>query len=280
MVEVLHHSKGPDAGWKVGSGLVVNRRRILTAAHNVGDGTLLVRFLGQDEHPSRLCMLPNGGVACDDVWDLAIIELDVAGSGGAVPELPTIRYARVVDQPQIGMPNVERCWAVGFPRFREKPREPGLSPLRDTARLDGYLPLGEGLVGGLMTFQVTKKPRALPVGQVGESEWQGISGAVVFADEFAVGLITEHHLPEGESALTIVPLVTAIEQLPNATEWWRLLDTDPDGVPALPTFDIPPDVADALRLAVKAMEQGVLLPDAAKDVQVSVFINFLATRKV
>jgi hypothetical protein len=75
-----------------------------------------------------------------------------------------------------------------------------------------------------------------------------MSGAVVFATdpdegELAVGVITVHHRPEGESALTVAP-VTALVGLPAAGEWWRQLEVaDPGALPALP----PPSVASQQR---------------------------------
>ena len=57
------------------------------------------------------------------------------------------------------------------------------------------------------------------------SAWAGMSGAVVFADQVVVGVVSEHHLPEGDNSLTVVP-VAAIDSLPDANEWWRLLEVD------------------------------------------------------
>ena len=49
-----------------------------------------------------------------------------------------------------------------------------------------------------------------------------MSGATVFSgNNIIVGVITEHHLPEGESALTVVP-ITALDLLQaEATKWWN-----------------------------------------------------------
>ena len=66
-----------------------------------------------------------------------------------------------------------------------------------------------------------------------------MSGAVVFATEsddgeLAVGVVTTHHRPEGESTLTVVP-ITAVAELATAVEWWQQLGVaDPDGLPTLP----------------------------------------------
>jgi tetratricopeptide (TPR) repeat protein len=63
-----------------------------------------------------------------------------------------------------------------------------------------------------------------------------MSGAVVFAEDpelgaLAVGVITEHHLPEGTSTLTVAP-VDALRALVEGTPWWR--DLEPSAWAALP----------------------------------------------
>ena len=67
-----------------------------------------------------------------------------------------------------------------------------------------------------------------------------MSGAVVFAadahdgEQAAVGVISAHHPPEGESALTVVP-VTAVADLAAAAEWWQQLGVaGPGALPVLP----------------------------------------------
>ena len=72
------------------------------------------------------------------------------------------------------------------------------------------------------------------------SAWEGMSGAVVFAadahdgEQAAVGVISTHHRPEGESALTVVP-VTAVAELAAAARWWQQFGVPgPDTLPVLP----------------------------------------------
>ena len=60
-----------------------------------------------------------------------------------------------------------------------------------------------------------------------------MSGAVVFASDVVLGIVSEHHLPEGESALTVVP-VSAIKQEADAASWWTLLGVDPQQLVRLP----------------------------------------------
>ena len=65
-----------------------------------------------------------------------------------------------------------------------------------------------------------------------------MSGSVAFTtgpegQPIAVGVVSEHHLPEGESALTVVPFA-AIADLAAAGQWQRLLGIDLRDLPVLP----------------------------------------------
>ena len=145
--------------------------------------------------------------------------------------VPPLRYG-AVDRTTPAV--VEQCWAVGFPRFKERTHDP--KPLRLSAQVNGEIPTGENLDQPLLTLQVRKSPRPLPGSAIPESEWAGMSGAMVFSgDNIIVGAITEHHLPEGVSALTVVP-ITALDLLPEAeaTKWWKLLGVDHQALVRLP----------------------------------------------
>lgn len=212
IVEVLHN-RGDDTHpkWSVGSGFFIDPKLVLTALHNVdGPGELLVRVHGAEEYPAVVLLRGE-----EDIIDLAVLEVSKVSV-----DVPPLRYA-AVDR---NTPTVlKECWAVGFPRFKERAHHP--KPLRLSAQVDGEIPTGENLDQPLLTLQVRRSPRALSSSAVHESEWAGMSGAVVFSgNNTIVGVITEHHLPEGESALTVVP-ITSLDLLPEAeaTKWWKLL---------------------------------------------------------
>jgi len=223
VVEVLHN-RGDDnhPDWSVGSGFFVGTSLVLTALHNVdGPGEVLVRVHGTEEHPAVVCLQGN-----EDMVDLAVLEVP-----DAEVDVPTLRYGAVDRSAQAVL---EHCWAVGFPRFKERVHDP--KPLRLSAQVNGEIPTGENLDQPLLTLQVSRSPRPLPSGAVRESEWAGMSGATVFSgNNIIVGVITEHHLPEGESALTVVP-ITAIDLLPEAeaTKWWKLLGVGNQALVRLP----------------------------------------------
>ena len=149
--------------------------------------------------------------------------------------LPPVTFARVNrDSPA----PVAGCWAVGFPRFGEAGPVLPEGSRRETWQVRGEILPGGKLRAGLLALQVTSTPQPLPTSLAG-SAWEGMSGAVVFGTdphggEQAVGVITTHHRPEGESALTVVP-VTAVAGLPTAVQWWHQLGVaDPDALPVQP----------------------------------------------
>ena len=236
-VEVLH-DRGPatSAGgdrWTGGSGYLIGSRLVLTAAHNVdyrrdlgGDEQLLVRTIEGNLLAARVVLVGDelSGV------DLALLEISDPRFG---EQLPPVTFARVDrDSPA----PVTGCWAVGFPRFGEAgPVLPGGSR-RETWQVSGHILPGGKRRAGLLSLQVTSTPSASLAG----SAWEGMSGAVVFAadahdgEQAAVGVISTHHRPEGESALTVVP-VTAVAELAAAARWWRQFGVPgPDTLPVLP----------------------------------------------
>ena len=237
-MEVLH-DRGADHAqpWAVGTGFRVGGRYVLTAAHVVGiTGTVTVRVNGTTELSARIATLPNGRPALDVETDLAIVEADLPQACPAVP------IARLVDDPMLDTPNLEGCVALGFPEFAEQRRTGRDRPVRDTVRIDGYIPMGEGAVLQRPTLRIRDAPNfpPVPLSDLDSSPWGGISGALVLASGSAIGVITEHHLAAGSNALTIVPL-SWIDRIPDSGLWWTLLDVPaPDRLPRLPSVHAAP----------------------------------------
>ncbi|MGO9959763.1 MAG: hypothetical protein ACLP50_27930 [Solirubrobacteraceae bacterium] len=210
-VEVLW-DRGPSVQrrWSVGSGFLIGGDRVLTAAHNVGAGTLLVRIDGQFEHAAVITADASAAGL-----DLAVVQITDRAFSGPAP----VGFASI----DRGSPDtVDGCWAVGFPRFKERARGGDGRPLRDAAHVHGSIAPGANRISGLLELSVTATPRPLPAAHLSESEWEGMSGAVVFAKvarygDLAVGVVTEHALPEGESTLTVVPIAAV------AADWWKSL---------------------------------------------------------
>ncbi len=231
VVEVLRRWDGQTrTGWSVGSGFLIRDGYVLTAAHNVGHGDLLVRT-GEVERPAVVRL--SGG---DDA-DMALLEITegVGDLGGFLSR----QFGRV-DRDTADY--VERCWAIGFPKFKERATVPGRpgqgKPFRLSTQVGGRIPTGENLRQQLLTLHVGHTPYRLAGDPASQSAWEGMSGAVVFADQVVVGVITEHHRPEGDRSLTVVP-VTAIDELPEAAEWWRLLGVRPADFTRLPVREVP-----------------------------------------
>lgn len=197
-----------DPRYAVGSGYLIGGPLVLTAAHNIGEGELWVRLVTGREYRARQLNVADGA-------DVALLEI----ADRTFPaHLPLVAFA---DVDRTSEDQIERCSAVGFPRFKEKRLVTAGRPLRDTAHLWGVISPRANLVSGDLEFQVTATPRPLPSGDLWISEWQGISGAVVRAHHprhasVVVGVIAEHHRPEGVSCLTVVP-ITAV----TGGDGWR-----------------------------------------------------------
>ncbi|MEU4275334.1 hypothetical protein AB0F57_10345 [Streptomyces tanashiensis] len=186
---------------------------------------LLIRCLDGREYTAQV-ILTNG----PDDPDLAILEiLDSDLTEDQTPQIAFAQVDRDSPTPLMG------CGTIGFPRFKEKFRSTAAlrrssadRPLRDTAHLHGYIPPGANLVSGMLELQVTAAPEPLPEASIAGSPWEGISGAVVFVTDQrqyrALGVISEHHRPEGSSSLTLVP-ITSLNMLPAsvADRWWHEL---------------------------------------------------------
>jgi tetratricopeptide (TPR) repeat protein len=194
--------------WTIGSGYLIGGRWVLTAAHTLNyeqvfttySETLIRLPSGAMEHTTRAV-----AVGTPDL-DLALLEI----TDELFDErLKPVQWARI-DQSR--PETINGCWAVGFPRFKETRRySRGEVLQRDSQEIRGEIYPGSNLASGLLNMLVTITPRPLPDGDVTDSEWQGMSGALVFApgyaaDSVAVGVVTEHHRPEGPSSLLLTPL--------------------------------------------------------------------------
>jgi hypothetical protein len=164
--------------------------------------------------------------------DLAILEI----TDPAFDQRPeAVRFAKV---DRAVSEDLEGCWAVGFPAFKEKAVAGTDRPLRDAVQLRGRIAPGSNRVSGFLELEVTATHCPLP-DKIPGSEWEGISGTVVFVrhrrfGDLAVGVIVEHHRPEGTSSLTVVP-IAAVAGLSDAAEWWELLgEEDPEHLVLLP----------------------------------------------
>ncbi len=213
----------------VGSGLLIDERRVLTAAH-VAEGS------------GHRVECDRGISAVVEVLRSAMPDVDLAVLILSEPfaDLARLGCAQV-DRSRIE--RVSGCVAVGFPRWRKD------GDRRRSAQVNGWLPTAEGLESmadsglraGWLTLVGDRIPGApdIPVGALSEaapSPWGGMSGAVVVADNLVVGVVRSHNLAAGGQSLTVTP-VTAIDLLPDEIRrrfWDALGVADPYLLPMLP----------------------------------------------
>ena len=222
VVEVIADlGAGSTVRYRYGSGCRVSGRLILTAAHVVVDA-ISIGIRGPDKRQTSATPVLVGD---PDRVDLALVEVN-----DDVTHIPPIPMA-AVNRAGPGAAVVERCHAIGYPQFKEFLGPNGAS-IRETADAYGEIPVLSGLVGGLLTLQVSSAPENLPDAPValGESQWAGISGAPVVAGEYLLGVVSEHAPREGASAISVVPLSQLDPDpqrswlgVPDSELWWMRL---------------------------------------------------------
>ena len=214
MVEVIA-DRGADRTprYLCGSGCLVAGGTVLTAAHVVA-GAVSVLVRGPDKVAYQ--------AAADQVYtgdadgpgpDLALVEITDNGVDVAPMGLAAVDRDSPAGDP------VERCHVIGYPEFMERIRADG-GRFRETADALGHIPVLSGLAGGLLSVQVSSAPEPLPPARMalGESPWSGMSGGPVVADGLLLGVVTEHALRAGSSAITVTPL-TALDHDPAHPGW-------------------------------------------------------------
>ena len=209
--------RGEGKDRHVGSGYRIAGRFVLTAAHCVrGSGHSV--WLSDGERDARVVV--DGSPA--DI-DLALLEITPTADQEPVAEVAPIQCGRV-DRSILG--RIDQCLAVGYPKHAARP-----DALFTTSEVDGWIPAASGLTDtaagrteGFLTLKATgTPPRPLPTSQteLGQSPWRGMSGAAVFAQGLMVGVVAEHHLPEGDGSLTVVP-IEWVERLPPKNRAYML----------------------------------------------------------
>jgi WD40 repeat protein len=183
----------------VGSGYRVSGNYVLTAAHCVSGRGHRV-WLSDGERSAE--------VVADGGREAGLALLEIVPAGAEKPVLPVGRTrCAFIDRRGAGV--IRECVAVGYPHFAQRPHAPFI-----TGQVDGWIPVGAGLedtpAGRRAAFLTLKArgpvPRALPreAAELTGSVWAGMSGAAVFAGDLLVGVVAEHHLPEGDGSLTVV----------------------------------------------------------------------------
>ena len=180
--------EGGTAGLR-GSGYLVCRRMVLTAAHVVApDARVRVRFVADD---GEARIEPGQVVFYEDAVDLAVIRLDTG------QEVEPVRYGGITEPSPIE--------AVGFPRSRLHRGEDSDGKqvvFRDTRHARGTAqPASWRREGGL---EIVVDPPA-PDPDPRKSAWEGMSGAAIWSVGHLVGVVSEHRLGDALNTLTGSP---------------------------------------------------------------------------
>ncbi len=233
--------QAPDGSRCVGSGLLVEDLKVLTADH-VADGS---RYRVE-------CDRRQFGVAAVVRSESAEVDLAVLTLAGPGHGLERMSYARV-ERSQVD--RVTGCVAVGFPRWNTG------AGGRAAAQVDGYVPTADGweplassgFEEGLLTLVGDRIPAAplIPDGTLDRaprSPWGGMSGAVVVAGDLVIGVVRSHNLAKGGQSLTFTPL-TALERLPahKRRQFWDAL-----GVRDFNELQVLPGKAEKTQLTVRS----------------------------
>lgn len=208
VVQVIAHGAGGEV--RLGSGYLAAGRTVLTAAHVVdGAHSVMVRRVLE---PGRLgaAEAQVAWIDLDGPTDLAVLRVAADEEHDAVfpVDLPPIRFGRVTE--------AVACEAIGFPLF--KMRSPASGPaFRDTHHAHGRTTPWSDQYSG--TLEITVEPPREDLNPR-ISPWAGMSGAAVFSDAVLIGVVSEHHRPEGPNRITARPV----------TSWYNL---DPTSLKAL-----------------------------------------------
>lgn len=190
---------------QVGSGYLVTDRLVLTAGHCTVDK--------KTNRPATSLWVSrrSGGPVASATLRAAGSGLDVAVL--AVEDSPwTVPV--VSEPPQFGRIDRSRsrvlddCQAIGFPLWQLDPQDQG----RNAAELHGTIRATEDVEAGLLLMRDPLLSDVAIPGTVAaedradRSPWGGLSGALVFYQGLALGVVIEHYPWQGGSAITILPV--------------------------------------------------------------------------
>ena len=167
---------GVAHGEQVGSGLVVAEGLVVTAAHCLHD-----RISGAPADYLRVTRATNGeSLPLDGSQTLTAQYADVAviklARPGFTAGMDGVQFARVRREPGV----LTDCVAIGYPLFQYDSAE----KMFTTAELHGRIHQTDGHESGRLLL---RDPVVIP-GVIHHSPWGGLSGAVVFHNQRAIGV--------------------------------------------------------------------------------------------
>ena len=195
-----------DGREQVGSGYLVTGRLVLTAEHCTRD-----RVTG--DPPARLRVIRAWDGAAADVAEvvpdrgLDVAVLRLADGTPWNSDLPFPVFARV-DQSQSGQ--LRDCTGIGFPLFQRDPDHRA----RNTSEFHGIIYQTDERESGRLLMReplIHPGPVRSPDSELSNdrgrdrpSPWGGLSGAMMFYRGCAIGVVTDHHPRQGDSALRAI----------------------------------------------------------------------------
>ena len=184
-----------------GSGFLVAGGRVLTARHCTVDkesGVVPVSLSVFRKADGAAAVVDR--VVSSRALDVAVLELGAHPWAG---EWEFLKYGRV-DRSRAGV--LEDCQAIGYPLFQADPAD----MQRNTAELHGDIRRTDEAESGFLLLRdrdletVSSADEALADG--GSNPWGGLSGALVFHQGYALGIVVEHHPRQGKAAVRILPV--------------------------------------------------------------------------
>lgn len=189
---------------QVGSGYLLSSEAVLTARHCTFD-----KRTGRNAVSLKIIRLSDGAAVSVAVLASAL-DIAVLGVSGVVAWAAADFQA----QPDFGRVDTTHsgelfdCEAMGFPLWQLEPQH----HQRNAAELHGTIRRTEGAERGVLIMRdpllwdVSAPPSADQGDRAPGSPWGGLSGALIFHDGLALGVIIEHRPWQGHSALTVLPL--------------------------------------------------------------------------
>ena len=189
-----------DGREQIGSGYLTAGRLVLTAEHCTRN-----KVTGESATQLRVVRATDGavaevnGVVSDQHLDVAVLR--VADDAPWDASLPSLAFARV-DQSQAGV--LYDCTGIGFPLFQ---RDTGRRT-RHTSEFHGKVYQTDERESGRLLMREPLIHPGPVIDSSADSPWGGLSGALVFYCGNAIGVVTEHHPRQGDSALRMMAFDT------------------------------------------------------------------------